>query len=518
MIPISMDQFKAIIVDPSYHGFYVNGEIYDRDDSIQRLMAGEVPKTRSFKAVYDGDETKELYLLDPTQRELEAHYRSKGNSRSQAVALATAQIRKEVIPMDKRAQLAALEAKLDKLVWNKNRTEAQDLEYHSLISSISDLKEDLGGGVIPRAQTMQNFGGTSSRAIGSGCGPYKSLGEQLQDVRLAGIPGGQVNPRLREVQAAASGTNETVPSEGGFLIQQGFSGDLLQRVFSDPASIVSRVTRVQVGGNSNSVDFPMVDETSRATGSRLGGVQTYYTDEAGAVTPSKPKFRKLHLELKKLMGICYATDELVQDASLLEFVVRNGFQAEIAFAVQDAIINGTGASQPLGILNSGALVSVAKCTGQKSATFVLENAVAMWERMPGRNRSNAAWLINSGVESQLYTMSLSVGTGGAPVFLPGGSASPTPYMTLFGRPIIPIEQCAALGTVGDVILADLSEYILIDKGGVREDVSIHVQFLADEMAYRFIYRYDGAPMAAAPVTSYKGSVSQSAFVALATRA
>jgi len=519
MIPISMDQFKAIIVDPSYHGFYLNGEIYDRDDSIQRLMAGEVPKTRSFKAVYDGDETKELYLLDPTQRELEAHYRSKGNSRSQAVALATEQIRKEVIPMDKRAQLAALEAKFDKLAWNKNRTEAQNEEYQSLISSINDLKEDLGGGVIPRAQTMQNFGGTSSRAIGSGCGPYKSLGEQLQDVRLAGIPGGQVNPRLREVQAAASGTNETVPSEGGFLIQQGFSGDLLQRVFSDPASILSRVTRVQVGGNSNSVDFPMVDETSRATGSRLGGVQTYWTAEAAAATPSKPKFRKLHLELKKLMGVCYATDELVQDASLLEFVVRNGFNSEIQFAVQDAVINGTGAGQPLGILTSGALVQVAKETGQRAASFVLENAVKMWERMPGRNRANAAWLINgSGVESQLYTMSLSVGTGGAPVFLPGGSASATPFMTLFGRPIIPIEQCPALGTLGDVILADLSEYILIDKGAVKEDVSIHVQFLADELAYRFVYRCDGQTMAAAPTTSFKGSVPQSAFVALATRA
>jgi HK97 family phage major capsid protein len=310
-----------------------------------------------------------------------------------------------------------------------------------------------------------------------------------------------------------------VPSEGGFLLQQGFSGELLQRVFTDPASILSRVTRVRVGANVNSVDFPMVDETSRATGSRLGGVQAYWVGEADAATPSKPKFRKLHLELKKLMGVCYATDELVQDATLLEFVVPNGFQAEIAFAVQDGVINGTGAGQMLGILPSGALVSVDKEAGQTANPFLLENALAMWEWMPGRNRSNAVWLINgSSVESQLYTMSFSVGTGGAPVFLPVGSASPTPYMTLFGRPIIPIEQCAVLGTVRDVILADLSEYILIDKGAVKEDVNISVRFLYDEMTYRFVYRCDGAPMAASPTTSFKGAVQQSAFVALATRA
>jgi HK97 family phage major capsid protein len=421
-----------------------------------------------------------------------------------------------------REQIELLEESRDRLFNNavekRGYMNGSEKELHAeMEQKIRELKFELPANE-PLSRPGSHLAGNQRAISGGNTRLFKSFGEQLQAIARAGMPGGQVDQRLHDIRAAASGTNETVPSEGGFLLQQGFSGELLQRVFTDPASILSRVTRVQVGGNSNSVDFPMVDETSRATGSRLGGVQTYYTDEAGAVTPSKPKFRKLHLELKKLMGICYATDELVQDASLLEFVVRNGFQAEIQFAVQDAIINGTGASQPLGILNSGALVSVAKCTGQKSATFVLENAVAMWERMPGRNRSNAAWLINSGVESQLYTMSLSVGTGGAPVFLPGGSASPTPYMTLFGRPIIPIEQCAALGTVGDVILADLSEYILIDKGGVREDVSIHVQFLADELAYRFIYRYDGAPMAAAPVTSYKGSVSQSAFVALATRA
>ena len=57
--------------------------------------------------------------------------------------------------------------------------------------------------------------------------------------------------------------------------------------------------------------------------------------------------------------------------------------------------------------------------------------------------------------------------------------------------MIPVEYCAALGTAGDLILVDLSQYVVIDKGSVEQAVSLHVAFLTDEQVYRFIYRADG---------------------------
>ncbi len=101
---------------------------------------------------------------------------------------------------------------------------------------------------------------------------------------------------------------------------------------------------------------------------------------------------------------------------------------------------------------------------------------------------------NQAVEPQLYTMSLAVGTGGAPVYLPGGGASAAPFATLFGRPVIPIEQCQALGHLGDIIFMDPTAYVLCDKGAVKSDVSIHVRFLYDESVFRFVYRVDGQPV------------------------
>ena len=96
-------------------------------------------------------------------------------------------------------------------------------------------------------------------------------------------------------------------------------------------------------------------------------------------------------------------------------------------------------------------------------------------------------------------MTLRVGDN--PVYLPAGTIATQPYGTLFGRPVIPLEQCSALGDVGDIILADLGEYLLIDKGGINATSSIHVRFLYDENVFRFIYRVDGQPVWNKPLTT-----------------
>jgi HK97 family phage major capsid protein len=345
---------------------------------------------------------------------------------------------------------------------------------------------------------------------------FASLGEQMAAVINAARPGGIIDPRLM-VKNAASGLSEAVPSDGGFLVQQDFVTELLKRVY-DTGVLASRCRMIPISANANGLKINAVDESSRANGSRWGGVQAYWENEADQTTGTKPKFRQMELSLKKLMGLCYATDELLTDAAALEAVISKAFAEEFGFKVDDAIINGTGAGQPMGILNSGSLVSVAKETGQAAATVVFENIVKMWSRLWARSRQNAIWLINQDIEPQLFGMSLNVGTGGVPVYLPAGGLSQAPYGSLFGRPVIPIEQTATLGTVGDIMLTDLSQYLLIDKGGINTASSIHVRFLYDENVFRFIYRVDGQPVWNKPITPFKGSNTQSPFVALAARA
>jgi HK97 family phage major capsid protein len=141
----------------------------------------------------------------------------------------------------------------------------------------------------------------------------------------------------------------------------------------------------------------------------------------------------------------------------------------------------------------------------------------MWARLYAKSRPNAVWFINQDVEPQLFSLGIVIGTGGAPAYMPPGGLSTSPYGTLFGRPVVPIEQCQTLGTVGDILLGDFSQYLLIDKGGMESASSIHVRFVYDESVFRFVYRVDGQPTWNNTLTPYKGSNTLSPFVVLQTR-
>jgi len=334
----------------------------------------------------------------------------------------------------------------------------------------------------------------------------------------AGRPGGNIDQRLLKVPEtfAASGMSEAIPSDGGFLVEPTFAGELFRRSY-EVGAVASRCRRFPVGVNSNGIKLPYVDETSRATGSRWGGIRVYRANEADTVAATKPKIGKLEINLEKLMGLCYITEEMMQDASQLDAYVRDGFSEEIAWALDNEIINGNGAGQCLGILNSAALVTVSKESGQTAATIIKANIDKMWSRCWARSRRNAAWFINQDIEPQLYSLVELVGTGGVPVYLPATGMSGNPYSTLYGRPVIPIEQCATLGTKGDIILADMSQFLLADKS-MRTDVSMHVRFIYDELCFRITYRVNGQPLWKTSLTPANGSNTLSPFVTLEARA
>jgi len=390
-------------------------------------------------------------------------------------------------------------------------------ELKSIVESMEEQESIVGELEKPRtALTLPNnakIETTDSRSKDK----FNSFGEQMAAVMHAGSPGGMVDPRLRI--KAATGLGESVSSDGGFLVQQDFSTELLKEVF-ETGVLSSKCRRITISGNSNGIKIPGVDETSRAS-TRSGGIVAYWKDEAALKVATNPKFRMIELNLKKLIGLCYATDELLGDATALEGFIKQAFIAEFGFQIDDAIINGTGAGQPLGVLNSAALVSVAKEAGQAKETVIAQNVINMYSRLFATSRPNAVWLINQNIEPQLFTMSIAVGTGGIPIYMPAGGLSGQPYGTLLGRPVIAIEQAATLGTVGDILFGDFGNgYILAEKGGVQTDMSIHVQFLYDESVFRFVLRADGQPVRATALTPYKGgsSYTQNHFIALATRA
>jgi len=401
-------------------------------------------------------------------------------------------------------------------------TEAEDTRYAEIESEMDQLEKD-----IEREQRAADREKRYAEPEKPATKPeptsddqtkgFRSFGEQLKAVYRASHPTERfVDPRLVETRAA-TGMSEGVPTDGGFLVQKDFVTELLQKIH-DTGILMGRTRTIPISGTSNGLKINAVNETSRADGSRWGGVRAYWVDEAAEKTASKPKLRQMELNLQKLIGLCYATDELLQDAAALGAFISMAFSEEFGFKVDEAIINGTGAGQPLGIMTGGGLVTVPKETGQPAATVVYKNIVKMWSRLWARSQQNAVWLVNQDVQPELYDMGITVGTGGSPAFMPPGGLSQSPYATLMGRPIIPIEQCQTLGTTGDIILCDLNEYLMINKGGIQSDTSIHVRFVYDESVFRFVLRTDGQPIWNSALTPFKGTSTVSPYVVLATRA
>lgn len=345
---------------------------------------------------------------------------------------------------------------------------------------------------------------------------FASLGEQLMAVAQASRPGGYVDPRLN-FGAAPLGTNVGIASQGGFLLEPQTVAGIWQRTY-ELGTVLARCTRIPIGDNADSVKINALYEQSRADGYRWGGIVAYWVAEAGTISASPvPKLRQMEFAPKKLACLYYATSEEMRNPAALEARVMQMVPQAMAFMSEDSLINGDGSGKPLGILNSGALYSVAAENGQLAATIVSQNINKMWSHMWAPLRSNAVWLINQDIEPQLEELALQIGLGGVPLYLPPGGIADAPYGRLKGRPVIPVEYCQTLGTVGDIILADFSQYGMSDRGTIRTDSSIHVQFLTDQTAFRFIYEIDGQPLWDKYLTPAHGTNYLAPFVALATR-
>jgi HK97 family phage major capsid protein len=350
------------------------------------------------------------------------------------------------------------------------------------------------------------------------------FGRFLQAVHSFGASGSRAQtPKadldvLREMQGAATGMNSDVPSEGGFAVTQDRSGAILQRTYS-VGEILRLITPIPLSANSNGLKLPAVDETSRADSSRFGGIVSGWLGQGNTLSSGKPKLREMDLKLRKVGAFVYSTDELLADAAALEAWISKFLPMELAFRVEDAIINGDGSNKPSGIINSGAAVTVTRNTASR---IIYDDVSAMWKRMWAPLRRNSVWLVDQSCEQDLEQLSIAIGTAGvlAPVYKPAGVTfgpdgtqgySPA---TLYGRPILTTEYGAALGTVGDIILTNFDEYTLVDKGGVDQAVSIHVAFLTDESVFRFIYRVDGQSNWNAALTPKSGGATLSPIVTL----
>lgn len=347
---------------------------------------------------------------------------------------------------------------------------------------------------------------------------FESESDYFLSIRESCRPGVLRDERLSRIESAF-GANTESGEEGGFLILPQVSTKFLERAFAI-LPILDQTDKLVMTGNSIDINGA-VDHDKNDVTTRYGGIIAYWVAEAGEITRSQLKFKQRTLKLNKLAALAYATEEELSDVANFGSRLTNKMAFAIGDTLVEAIMFGNGVGKPLGAFHSsGPRISTAKETNQAPDTFVFENLVNMVANLWTGGGGNPMWYYNKELIPQLSTMFVAAGTGGVPVYLPANSVAGPPHSTLWGRAAHETDHCEALGDLGDILIADYSQYLMGMKGTVQSAMSIHLRFNFDETAFRATFRVGGMPAWGESLKPRKGASTkrESPFVTLAARA
>jgi len=304
-----------------------------------------------------------------------------------------------------------------------------------------------------------------------------------------------------------------VGARGGFLVPPEFLNQLYS-VSPMETPVAARASRLPM--RRRTLSIPVIDQTGTTAGVPhwFGGIQAYWTSEGGTKTQSEPTFRQVTLTARKL--ICYSrtTDELLDDSAIgLESFLAGemGFAGAIKWYTEYAFLQGTGAGQPLGIINAGCTITENADASPPAPASIYNDLVAMMESfLPG---ASGIWFINQRHMSDLLTMN---GPTGNASYLWGNAVSGAPN-TLLGYPVVWTEKLPGPGTAGSILLADPKYYLIGERQATTVESTNVERFQYDETSWRAVHRVDGQPWLSAPLTLADGTSTVSPFVILGTK-
>ena len=343
---------------------------------------------------------------------------------------------------------------------------------------------------------------------------FKNWGQFLEKAFQAGNPkfAGQVDSRLihfrDEAPSSGKDMSGATGAGGGFLIPAEFRADL-QAAIAERSIVRGRATVIPMARRQ--VDIPVVDQTgtTAAVPHWFGGMTFYWAEEAGAKTETDAAFRQISLVAHKLIGYTRASDELVDDSaiSLAAFLAGPlGMAGGVAWMEDYAFLRGTGAGQPLGVINAGCTI----VEGRAAANAVaLDDIIDMLEHfLPG---GRGVWVASQSVLPSIYTLN---GPAGNPSYVWIPNASEKAPGTLFGYPLVFSEKPPALGTRGDIGIYDLSYYLVGDRQATTVESTKYDRWSYDQTSWRVVHRVDGQPWLSTWLTLQDGASTVSPFVIL----
>ena len=237
-------------------------------------------------------------------------------------------------------------------------------------------------------------------------------------------------------------------SQGGYLVDDvTVTSVILDWWLRSPMMGISKVIPTRMG---NPLSYPIADTPTPVTAP---------TTEGSAFTTKEPGFNSIDFGAYKYTGLAAASDELLQDAPMVsEEAIRHALIGNLTQATENAFVNGTGSSQPHGVLRSSQ-----DGLGSSEATMgTISTYSTAWDLSARTSHE----VILKGLVEALYTNIKSEGASKAlrwimprqwygaivaclfdshgPAFAGGMSFAPMPAGMLLGVPVTMLDHGPAL--------------------------------------------------------------------------
>lgn len=435
---------------------------------------------------------------------------------AQAALVEAAEAENRNLTEDEEKEFNEYEAEISSLDQEIQRAEAREERLAKVRNRQSALNEPQN-----RAPRPESLYGGSVQPQQLNDGGFKNLGEFMAAVRFGdskgrleeldkgqGEGGGiavpdafraQVMPQVRNEWSMGTGV------EGGFAVPERQQTDQIL-MFEPETSIVRPRAQVIPAGDppDGKITIPAFKQGSSGV---FGGVEVHWIAEGETKPETDGNLQEVSLEPHEVAAHTVVTDKLLRNWGAASTFIGNLLRGAVMATEDYAALRGNGVGKPIGVINSAGAVVVNR---DSSNQIKFVDVATMISKLHPEALSNAIWVANQSAMPQFVQM---VDAGNNSIFIRGDVTRGIPD-TLGGIPIRWTGRTPALGTKGDLVLANFGYYIIKDGSGPFVAASEHVMFRQNKTVIKVFWNVDGKTWVIDPLTLEDGSTQVSPFVVL----
>ena len=267
---------------------------------------------------------------------------------------------------------------------------------------------------------------------------------------------------------------------------------LLRQVTEENSKLIGKVNRVSVPGTGRMNIMGNIPEA-------------VWTEMCANLNELDLSFYGVEVDGYKVGGFIAVCNAMLEDSDIaLATEVITALGRSIGYALDKAIVFGTGTKMPLGIVTRLAQSSKpadypaagrawvdyhsTHITKTNTSGTNLFKAIVGAKKLVSNkySKNSLVWLMSENTHCDLIAESIGVNSAGAIV------AGMQNVMPIIGGEIVELPFI----TDGDIVFGYLDTYLLAERAGTQIDSSEHARFLQDQTVFKGTARYDGQPVIA----------------------